>query len=120
MKIDPKRIARRHLAKTKNTAAIEQTNGARITAEDVERIIGRRRAIYKGTCRLRPTLTSEQTNEVRFSMMSAEWTRLIGVCRIYWASDNSAAVPWAEIEILSEQVPVPVKGGGNEKGYVPC
>jgi hypothetical protein len=112
-----KRIARRHLVTTKNTASVEQTNGARITAEDVERIIGRRRPIWKGTCRLRPTLTSEQTSEVRFAMMSAEWTRLIGVVRIFWASDNSAAMPWAEIEILSEQVPVPVKGDA-EKGYM--
>jgi hypothetical protein len=114
-----KRIAHRHLATTKNKASVEQTNGARITADDVERIIGRKRAIWKGTCRFRPTLTSEQTSEVRFSMMSAEWTRLIGVVRIYWASDSSAAVPWAEVAILSEQVPVPVPGDAKEKGYIP-
>jgi hypothetical protein len=115
-----KRIAQRHLATTKNKASVEQTNGARITAEDVERIVGRRRAIYKGTCKLRPTASAEMTNEVRFSMMTPGWTRLIGVCRIYWASDSGAAVPWAEVTILSEQVPVPVKGDANEKGYIPC
>lgn len=119
MKIDPKRIARRHAASTKNTATIEQTNGARITAEDIERIIGRRRPIWKGTCKLRPTASSEQTNEVRFSMMSPGWTRLIGVARIYWASDSEVAVPWAEVEIISEQVPVPVKGDARQKGYIP-
>ena len=104
-KIDPKRIARRHLATTKNTASIEQTNGAKITAADIERFIGKTRSICKGTCRLRPTTSAEMTNGVRFSLMSAEWTRLIGVVRIFWASDSGAAVPWAEVEVLSEQVP---------------
>jgi hypothetical protein len=112
-----KRIARKHQVSTKNTASIEQTNGARITAEDIERFVGRRRAIWKGTCRLRPTLTSEQTSEVRFSMMSAEWTRLIGVVRIFWASDSAAAVPWAEIEILSEQVPIDAAGQSGERPF---
>ena len=114
-KINPRKIAKRHPATTKNTATIEQTNGARITAADIERIVGRTRAIRLGTCKLRPKASTEMTNEVRFSLMTPGWTRLIGVVRIFWASDSGAAVPWAEVAILSEQVPVPVEDGGRGK-----
>ncbi len=40
---------------------------------------------------------------------------MIGVVRIFWASDSTAAVPWAEVEVLSEQVPVPVKSDTQEQ-----
>jgi hypothetical protein len=115
--VEVRRVTRRYLAKSNtkiDNTRVEYTNGPRITAADIERIVGRQRPVVPGSCKLRDTSTGERTNEVRFSVITQDWVWLIGVARINLASDSQTARPWVEVEVLREEVPVPYQEGDDE------
>ena len=81
--VEARRVTRRYLAKSKtkiDNTRVEYTNGPKITAADIERIVGGQRPVVPGSCKLRDTSTGERTNEVRFSVITRQITWLIGTC----------------------------------------
>ena len=108
------RVARRYAA-TKTCTVVNYTEGSRVTTADIERIIGKQRAIVPGTCRLRPTSAAERMNEIRFSVMTRQMTRIIGTARLLMVSTSEAARAYVEIEVTGEERLVSIEEDGCEQ-----